>query len=112
MDEKKKDIFERALKTFVQAFLGVLVPVVVAMLNGGWPESFGAAWAVLAPAVSAALAAGISAVWNYAKNRDYLKAVAYEHSDPDCSHFAECVETAGTKPMCDNCEMNDAEESE
>lgn len=54
----------RALKTFVQSFFGTLIPALVTMLNGGWPESWGAAWVVLAPAISAALAAGISAAWN------------------------------------------------
>jgi hypothetical protein len=58
-----KDWMVRAVKTFIQAFFGVLVPEIVAMLNGGftdWPT----AWKVLSPFVAAALAAGISAVWN------------------------------------------------
>jgi branched-subunit amino acid transport protein len=54
----------RALKTFVQAFFGVLVPEVVVVLQHGWPESWSALWGVLAPVVAAALAAAISAVWN------------------------------------------------
>lgn len=54
----------RALKTFVQAFFGTLIPALTTMLNGGWPESWGAAWVVLAPGISAALAAAISAAWN------------------------------------------------
>lgn len=56
----------RALKTFVQAFFGVLIPAIVSVLNGGWPESWGALWVVLSPVLAAALAAGISAVWNIA----------------------------------------------
>jgi len=59
-----KDWMVRALKTFVQAFFGVLVPELVAILNGGFPESLGAMWGILAPFVAAALAAGIAAVWN------------------------------------------------
>lgn len=59
-----KDWMIRALKTFVQAFFGVLIPEIVVLLNGGFPESWGAAWAYLAPVVSAALAAAIAAVWN------------------------------------------------
>ena len=59
-----KDWQIRAIKTFVQAFFGVLVPEVVAILQHGWPESLAAAWAYLAPVVAAALAAAISAVWN------------------------------------------------
>ena len=54
----------RALKTLVQAFFGVLIPAVVSLLSGGWPESWGAAWVILSPTVAAALAASISAVWN------------------------------------------------
>ena len=54
----------RAIKTFVQAFFGVLIPEIVVLLNGGFPESWVAAWAYLAPVVSAALAAAIAAVWN------------------------------------------------
>lgn len=59
-----RDWMIRAIKTFVQAFFGVLVPEVVAILQHGWPESWAAAWACLAPVVVAALAAAISAVWN------------------------------------------------
>lgn len=59
-----KDWMIRALKTFVQAFFGVLVPEVVAVLSHGWPESWNALWAYLAPVVSAALAAAIAAAWN------------------------------------------------
>lgn len=58
-----KDWFERALKTFVQAFFGVLIPQTAAMLAGGFPD-VSTAWKVLSPFVAAALAAGISAVWN------------------------------------------------
>jgi hypothetical protein len=59
-----KDWMIRAIKTFVQAFFGVLVPEVVAILQHGWPESWAAVRAYLAPVVAAALAAAISAVWN------------------------------------------------
>ncbi len=58
------DWLVRALKTFVQAFFGVYVPAVCAMLSGGWPESVSAAWALLAPAAAAGLSAAIAAVWN------------------------------------------------
>lgn len=59
----------RAIKTFVQAFFGVLIPEVVAVLSHGWPESWAAVWAYLAPVVAAALAAAISAVWNIVLER-------------------------------------------
>lgn len=59
-----KDWMIRAIKTFVQAFFGVLVPELVAVLQHGWPESWASVWAYLAPVVAAALAAAISAVWN------------------------------------------------
>lgn len=54
----------RALKTFVQAFLGVFIPAIVSVLNGGLPVDWGAAKITLLSALMAALAAGISAVWN------------------------------------------------
>lgn len=59
-----KDWVVRSIKTFVQAFLGVLIPAICAMLNDGWPESINKAWVILAPTVAAALAAAICAVWN------------------------------------------------
>ena len=59
-----KDWLIRALKTFVQAFFGVLIPAVCTMLSGGWPESWNAVWVILAPTVAAALSAAICAVWN------------------------------------------------
>ena len=54
----------RAAKTFVQAFLGVLIPALVGVLNGGLPVDWGAVKVTIASALMAALAAGISAVWN------------------------------------------------
>ncbi len=54
----------RAIKTFVQAFFGVLIPEVCVVLNGGFPEDFNTAWIVLSPFVASSLAAGISATWN------------------------------------------------
>ena len=59
-----KDWMVRALKTFVQAFLGVLIPEIVALLGVGFPADLNATWIALSPFVAAALAAGISAVWN------------------------------------------------
>lgn len=59
-----KDWVIRSIKTFVQAFFGVLIPAVCTMLNDGWPESWGKIWVILAPTVAAALAAAICAVWN------------------------------------------------
>ena len=64
-----KDWMIRAIKTFVQAFFGVLVPEIVVVLQHGWPESWSALWGYLAPVVAAALAAAISAVWNICLER-------------------------------------------
>ena len=61
-----KDWIIRSLKTFVQSFLGVLIPAVCTMLSGGFPESVHAAWVILAPTVAAALSTAICAVWNIA----------------------------------------------
>lgn len=59
-----KDWMTRSLKTFVQAFFGVLIPEICVLLNSGFPESVHVAWVALAPAVAAALSAAICAVWN------------------------------------------------
>jgi len=58
------DWIVRAIKTFVQAFFGVLIPEICIILNNGFPEDINAMWAIIAPTVAAALAAAISAVWN------------------------------------------------
>ena len=58
------DWMVRAVKTFVQSFFGVLIPELCVMLNGGFPESIGVMWQILAPVVAAALSAAICAVWN------------------------------------------------
>ena len=54
----------RALKTAGQAFGSVLIPELIVVLKGGWPESWSVFWGCMAPVVSAALAAAICAVWN------------------------------------------------
>ena len=59
-----RDWIVRALKTFVQAFGGVLIPEICIVLSNGFPESISAFWIVIAPFVAGALSAGISAVWN------------------------------------------------
>lgn len=64
MSARTKDVIIRAAKTFVQAFLGVLIPALAIYIQGGWPPSWAAFWSWLAPVVAAALAAAISAGWN------------------------------------------------
>ena len=59
-----KDWMIRAIKTFVQAFFGVLIPELCVMLNGGFPDDIHSAWLILSPVVAASLSAAISAVWN------------------------------------------------
>ena len=58
------DWAERAIKTFIQAFFGVLIPQVVMILSGALPENFSGWKVVLIPAVCSALASAISASWN------------------------------------------------
>lgn len=65
----KKNIIERAIKTFVEAFCGTLVPEVCVILSNGFPESWSALWLILAPVISGALGAGISATWNYIEGK-------------------------------------------
>lgn len=60
---KIPDLWQRAGKTFLQAFFGVLVPEVVMMLKNyldfDWTQ-----WTTYLPLITGALAAGISAAWN------------------------------------------------
>lgn len=65
--EKWKDITIRALKTFVQAFFGVLIPEIVAMLNN-YMDFDWSKWTTYLPLIVAGLSAGISAVWNTVLN--------------------------------------------
>ena len=58
------DVLKRAIKTFVQAFFGVLVPEICVMLGGELPSSLEGWRMVIVPLLCSALAAGISAVWN------------------------------------------------
>ena len=58
------DWLVRTLKTFVQSFLGVLIPEICIILNNGFPPSVSEMWKVLAPVVAAALSAAICAAWN------------------------------------------------
>ena len=69
MNNQTKDVVIRAAKTFVQAFFGVFIPEIVVILQGGFPESISRLWALAAPIVAAALAAGISAAWNTINNK-------------------------------------------
>lgn len=55
------DISSRVLKTFVQAFFGVLIPELCVILNGV-PLDF--APAAFVPMLCASVAAGLSAAWN------------------------------------------------
>ena len=64
MNKKINDLWQRAVKTFVQAFFGVFIPEVCAILanieNFDWNK-----WYVyIIPLVCGALSAGISAAWN------------------------------------------------
>ncbi len=63
MNTKITDLGSRALKTFVQAFLGVLIPQVVMMLNN-YMDFDWSKWTTYLPIITGALAAGISAAWN------------------------------------------------
>lgn len=64
MFEKLPDWAVRALKTFVQAFFGVLIPALCAILSNGFPDNWSKLWVALSPVVAAALSGAISAVWN------------------------------------------------
>lgn len=58
-----REILIRAGKTFIQSFLGVLIPELCMVLSASVPDA--TFWTVaLPPLLCAALAAGISAAWN------------------------------------------------
>lgn len=59
----------RALKTFVQTFLGVLIPALAIYLGNGFPEDIKTFWIWLAPVIASALSSAISATWNYILER-------------------------------------------
>lgn len=80
MGNKWKDWQIRAVKTFVQAFGGVLVPELVMILSTGVPESWSRLWTLLCPVICAALAAGISAAWNIISEKLREEEI-YERSD-------------------------------
>lgn len=80
MGSKWKDWQIRAVKTFVQAFGGVLVPELVMILSTGVPESWSKVWTLLCPVICAALAAGISAAWNIISEKLREEEI-YERSD-------------------------------
>lgn len=63
--KKLPDWAIRALKTFVQTFLGVLIPALSTYLANGFPPDIKAFWIWLAPVISASLSAAIAAAWNY-----------------------------------------------
>ena len=73
----------RSIKTFVQAFFGILIPEICAILQN--PEliaDIGKVKAILIPTVCSALAAGICAVWNGItgeQNRLYVRTEANAH---------------------------------
>ena len=62
------DVLSRAIKTFIQAFCGILIPELVAVLNNGIPEGM-TVWAVLLHILGPSFAAGISACWNILNNK-------------------------------------------
>ena len=61
---KIKDVGRRAAKTFVQAFLGAIIPQVVLILTHVFDYDWSnwLTWGF--PIITGALAAGISAAWN------------------------------------------------
>jgi hypothetical protein len=66
---KLPDWLIRTIKTFVQSFLGVLIPELCIILNGGFPSDVSAFWKILSPIVAAALSAAICAAWNIINER-------------------------------------------
>ena len=64
MTMKINDLWQRAGKTAVQAFFGVLIPQIAIILSNVADYDWTQWWVWLLPIVAAALSAGISAGWN------------------------------------------------
>ena len=64
MKRSYPDWLIRAAKTFVQTFLGIVIPEICILLGNGFPESWPATWTILSPIVASALAAAICSAWN------------------------------------------------
>lgn len=63
------NLWQRVFRTFVQAFFGIAVPELVAILNGGFDLKPGdTIWAIILPILVASLSAGISAAWGVIQN--------------------------------------------
>lgn len=74
--KRLKDWQIRAIKTFVQAFGGIMIPAVVGLLSDATIlTNWTVAKATLIAALCSALAAGISAVWNIILERMSLEEV-------------------------------------
>lgn len=78
---KLKDWQIRALKTFVQAFFGVLIPEFVVIIRDGSMLGWNKFWTLMVPVICAALAAGISAAWNVIS--EVLKRQEEEDAKPE-----------------------------
>lgn len=77
----KKELRERVLKTFVEAFFAVLLPDVGILVNQIINERE-VWWAVLLPVVASAIATGISAAWNVLRPpKASSDAVVYGHGE-------------------------------
>ena len=64
IQKKIPDLWSRALKTFFQAFGGVLIPEVCLILSKVTDYDWSQWYVWVVPLVCGALSAGISAVWN------------------------------------------------
>lgn len=68
MDKKINDVGMRAFKTFVEAFLGVLIPQICLVLANVFEYDWSNFWSWGLPIITGALSAGFSAAWNGFQN--------------------------------------------
>lgn len=71
------DIALRAIKTFIQAFFGVFIPELCIVLREDFPVDMSGAAIVFAPMFCAALAAGISATWNFIESKFFTEYIEW-----------------------------------
>lgn len=62
-----KDVLIRAVKTFIQSFLGIVIPEIIIILNN--PDQWRDWKTIILPFIMSGIASGISAIWNFAINK-------------------------------------------
>jgi hypothetical protein len=68
MKDKLKDWQVRAIKTFIQTFIGTLIPSICLAIGDSMPTNLTGWKTLLVPLVCSATSSAISAAWNIIEN--------------------------------------------